>query len=257
MSIFEIVSNLFSGPVKQDPILRLIRSLIGLDHCFDPEYSARGCILMKHFYFIVFLLIPMRIFSWDLEKEKNGITVHTRAVEGSELKEFRGKTKLKAALSTVISLMEDNPNYVTWLKNCKQAEAVKVLNTKEKYIYIQNGAPWPVNDRDFVIHTIFSQDKNTGAVTYTIRPIANIVAEKDGIVRGTLKGFWKFVPVGDEVEVTYQLLSEPGGRVPTSIANFVVVDIPYETLRKMKEKVTESKYINSPKHPDLILPDPK
>lgn len=212
---------------------------------------------MKHFYFIVFLLIPMRIFSWDLEKEKNGITVHTRAVEGSELKEFRGKTKLKAALSTVISLMEDNPNYVTWLKNCKQAEAVKVLNTKEKYIYIQNGAPWPVNDRDFVIHTIFSQDKNTGAVTYTIRPIANIVAEKNGIVRGTLKGFWKFVPVGDEVEVTYQLLSEPGGRVPTSIANFVVVDIPYETLRKMKEKVTESKYINSPKHPDLILPDPK
>ncbi|XDD59603.1 START domain-containing protein [Leptospira sp. WS58.C1] len=212
---------------------------------------------MKHFYFIVFLLIPMRIFSWDLEKEKNGITVHTRVVEGSELKEFRGKTKLKAALSTVISLMEDNPNYVTWLKNCKQAEAVKVLNTKEKYIYIQNGAPWPVNDRDFVIHTIFSQDKNTGAVTYTIRPIANIVAEKDGIVRGTLKGFWKFVPVGDEVEVTYQLLSEPGGRVPTSIANFVVVDIPYETLRKMKEKVTESKYINSPKHPDLILPDPK
>ncbi|WP_412758368.1 START domain-containing protein [Leptospira cinconiae] len=235
----------------------MIRSLIGLDHCFDPEYSARGCILMKHFYFIVFLLIPMRIFSWDLEKEKNGITVHTRVVEGSELKEFRGKTKLKAALSTVISLMEDNPNYVTWLKNCKQAEAVKVLNTKEKYIYIQNGAPWPVNDRDFVIHTIFSQDKNTGAVTYTIRPIANIVAEKDGIVRGTLKGFWKFVPVGDEVEVTYQLLSEPGGRVPTSIANFVVVDIPYETLRKMKEKVTESKYINSPKHPDLILPDPK
>lgn len=212
---------------------------------------------MKHFYFIVFLLIPMRIFSWDLEKEKNGITVHTRVVEGSELKEFRGKTKLKAALSTVISLMEDNPNYVTWLKNCKQAEAIKVLNTKEKYIYIQNGAPWPVNDRDFVIHTIFSQDKNTGAVTYTIRPIANIVAEKDGIVRGTLKGFWKFVPVGDEVEVTYQLLSEPGGRVPTSIANFVVVDIPYETLRKMKEKVTESKYINSPKHPDLILPDPK
>lgn len=199
----------------------------------------------------------MRIFSWDLEKEKNGITVHTRVVEGSELKEFRGKTKLKAALSTVISLMEDNPNYVTWLKNCKQAEAIKVLNTKEKYIYIQNGAPWPVNDRDFVIHTIFSQDKNTGAVTYTIRPIANIVAEKDGIVRGTLKGFWKFVPVGDEVEVTYQLLSEPGGRVPTSIANFVVVDIPYETLRKMKEKVTESKYINSPKHPDLILPDPK
>ncbi|TGM14020.1 START domain protein [Leptospira selangorensis] len=209
---------------------------------------------MKHVYLIVFLLIPMRIFSWDLEKEKNGITVHTRTVEGSELKEFRGKTKLKTDLNTVISLMEDNPNYVTWFKNCKHAEAVKVLNTKEKYIYIQNGAPWPVNDRDFVIHTVFSQDKTTGAVTYSIRPVVNIVAEKKGLVRGTLKGFWKFVPVGDEIEVTYQILSDPGGSIPTSIANFVVVDIPYETLRKMKEKVTESKYINSQKHPDLILP---
>lgn len=212
---------------------------------------------MKYFCCIVFLLVPIQIFSWDLEKEKNGITVHTRAVEGSALKEFRGKTKLQSDLKTVISLMEDNPNYVNWFKNCKHAEAVKVLNTREKYIYIRNGAPWPVNDRDFVIHTVFSQDKNTGAVTYTIRPVANIVAEKDGLVRGTLNGFWKFVPVGNEIEVTYQILSDPGGGIPTSIANLAVVNIPYETLKAMKEKVTESKYINSPKHPDLVLPIPK
>ncbi|TGL32467.1 START domain protein [Leptospira koniambonensis] len=209
---------------------------------------------MKQLYLIVFLLIPMQLFSWDLEKEKNGITVHTREVEGSELKEFRGKVKLKADLNTVVSLIEDNPNYVTWFKDCKYAEAVKVLNTREKYIYIQNGAPWPVNDRDFVVHTVFSQDKNTGAVTYSIRSIDSIVAEKKGLVRGTLKGFWRLVPVGDEIEVTYQILSNPGGSIPSSIANFVVVDIPYETLKKMKEKVTESKYINSPKHPDLVLP---
>lgn len=212
---------------------------------------------MKHVYLIVFLLIPVQLFSWDLEKEKNGITVHTREVEGSELKEFRGKIKLKADLNTVVSLIEDNPNYVTWFKDCKHAEAVKVLNTKEKYIYIQNGAPWPVNDRDFVVHTVFSQDKTTGTVTYTIRSIPNIVAEKKGLIRGTLKGFWKLVPAGDEIEVTYQILSDPGGSIPSSIANFVVVDIPYETLKKMKEKVTESKYINSPKHPDLILPSSK
>ncbi len=201
------------------------------------------------------VVLPSQIFAWDLEKEKNGVTVHTRLVEGSELKEFRGKTKLKTNLNTIIALMEDNPNYTTWLKDCKKSEAVKVLNSREKYIYILNGVPWPLDDRDFVVHSTLTQDKTTGAVTYQMRPVSNIVPEKKGFVRGTIKGFWKFVPVGQEVEVTYQVHSEPGGSIPTSIANIVVVDIPYETLRKMKEKVEDPKYKNAPKHPDLI--DPK
>ncbi|WP_207766253.1 START domain-containing protein [Leptospira wolffii] len=203
---------------------------------------------------LLLIWIPSGIFGWDLEKEKNGIVVHTRQIEGSELREFRGKTRLKTSLHTVIALMEDNPNYTTWLKDCKKSEAVKVLNPKEKYIYIQNGVPWPLNDRDFVIHSILIQDKNTGAVTYQMRPVSNVVPEKSGLVRGTIRGFWKFVPMGDEVEVTYQVHSEPGGSIPTSIANFVVVDIPYETLKKMKEKVEDPKYKNAPKHPDVIEP---
>ncbi|TGK05414.1 START domain protein [Leptospira langatensis] len=203
---------------------------------------------------VALLLLPAQMFAWDLEKDKNGITVHTRSVEGSELKEFRGKTKLKTNLNTIVALMEDNPNYTTWLKDCKKSEAVKVLNSKEKYIYILNGVPWPLDDRDFVIHSTLIQDKNTGAVTYQMRPVANVVPEKKGYVRGTIKGYWKFVPVSDGVEVTYQVHSEPGGSIPTSIANFVVVDIPYETLRKMKDKVEDPKYKNAPKHPDLIDP---
>ncbi|TGK00759.1 START domain protein [Leptospira semungkisensis] len=201
---------------------------------------------------LALLLLPAKMFAWDLEKDKNGITVHTRSVEGSELKEFRGKTKLKTNLNTIVALMEDNPNYTTWLKDCKKSEAVRVLNSKEKYIYILNGVPWPLDDRDFVIHSTLIQDKNTGAVTYQMKPVANIVPDKKGLVRGTIKGYWKFVPVSDGVEVTYQVHSEPGGSIPTSIANIVVVDIPYETLKKMKEKVEDPKYKNAPKHPDLI-----
>ncbi|EQA46958.1 polyketide cyclase/dehydrase [Leptospira broomii serovar Hurstbridge str. 5399] len=203
------------------------------------------------FYKIILLLFisffPFQVFAWDLAKEKNGVTVHTRNVEGSELKEFRGKTKVKASLNSVLALLDDNPSYTTWLKDCKKSEAIKILNPKERYIYILNGVPWPLDDRDFIVHSTFSLDKATGAVTYTLRPAANsIVPEKKGIVRGKIKGYWKFVPKGDEVEVTYQVHSEPGGSIPSSIANFVVVDIPYETLRKMKDKLEEPKYKNAP-----------
>ncbi|WP_210409359.1 START domain-containing protein [Leptospira fletcheri] len=197
------------------------------------------------------LCLPFQLFGWELAKEKNGVTVHTRNVEGSELKEFRGKTKVKASLNSVLALLEDNAAYTTWLKDCKKSEAIRTLNSKEKYIYIWNGVPWPLDDRDFVVHSVFSQDKTTGAVTYTMRPAENVLPEKKGLVRGKIKGYWKFSPKGDEVEVTYQVHSEPGGSIPSSIANFVVVDIPYETLRKMKEKLEEPKYKNAAPSPLL------
>lgn len=146
------------------------------------------------FHKIILLLcisfFPFQIFAWDLAKEKNGVTVHTRNVEGSELKEFRGKTKVKASLNSILALLEDNPSYTTWLKDCKKSEAIKVLNQKEKYIYILNGVPWPLDDRDFIVHSVFSQDKTTGAVTYTMRPADNsAVPEKRESFAARSKGF--------------------------------------------------------------------
>ncbi|PJZ68514.1 START domain protein [Leptospira perolatii] len=211
--------------------------------------------MKKWIILAAFLLFSFPAFGWELAKEKNGVTVHTREVEGSELKEFRGKTKVKASMHSVIALMEDNPAYTTWLKDCKQAEAIKVLNPKEKYIYILNGVPWPLDDRDFVVHSTLIQDKTSGTLTYTMRSVEKAIPEKKGIVRAKLKGYWKFVPKGEEVEVTYQVHSEPGGSIPSTIANAVVVDIPYDTLRKMKEKLEEPKYKNA-KSSFVIEPTP-
>ncbi|MNO08734.1 hypothetical protein D3C81_2315520 [compost metagenome] len=52
-----------------------------------------------------------------------------------------------------------------------------------------------------------------------------------------MDGLWKLVPKGaGEVEVTYQVHTEPGGSVPSWLANSFVVDAPFNTLKAMRER---------------------
>ncbi|MGH8352275.1 MAG: START domain-containing protein, partial [Pseudomonas sp.] len=52
-----------------------------------------------------------------------------------------------------------------------------------------------------------------------------------------VEGLWKLVPMGGgEVEVTYQVHSEPGGSVPSWLANSFVVDAPYNTLAALRAR---------------------
>jgi hypothetical protein len=51
-----------------------------------------------------------------------------------------------------------------------------------------------------------------------------------------VKGFWKLVPKGDATEVTYQVHTEPGGSVPSWLANKFVVEAPFNTLKHLKAR---------------------
>mgnify|MGYP002718257558 CR=1 FL=1 len=65
--------------------------------------------------------------------------------------------------------------------------------------------------------------------------------KEDGYTRvASLKGFWKFVPQGDgKVEVTYQVHTEPGGSVPSWLANSFVVEAPFNTLSGLRALAEE------------------
>ncbi|KPX87998.1 Collagenase-related protease [Pseudomonas syringae pv. rhaphiolepidis] len=56
-----------------------------------------------------------------------------------------------------------------------------------------------------------------------------------------VKGFWKMVPKGsNQTEVTYQVHTEPGGSVPSMLANKFVVDAPFNTLKALRERAAQT-----------------
>lgn len=55
------------------------------------------------------------------------------------------------------------------------------------------------------------------------------------------EGQWKLVPNADGVNVTYQMHASPGGSIPNWLANQMVVDTPYGTLKASRSYLQDAR----------------
>lgn len=193
---------------------------------------------------VIFFLLTVQALSaadWELAKNKNGVVVHTREVENSPLKEFRGKVLIQASTDEALALITNPSTYTTWLHDCKSAEKLKINNKNEWYVYLLNGAPWPVSNRDVIFKANLSSD-DKGTTTIQMKESSDISRPSpSGVVRiPRIRGTWMIKQIEEgKIEVVYQAHTDPGGSIPEFAANLVVVDIPYNTLLNLKNKLTK------------------
>jgi len=173
---------------------------------------------------------------WQVAKEKDGIKVSLSEVAGSKYKAYRGVTVMKTTMEKLRALQEDVPGACAWIHECKSQKLLKHEGNKS-WTYTQFNTPWPVTSRDSVLEVTTEQGAD-GSLTRHLKGVPTYLPEEKGFVRVTqVDGFWKFAPKGaDQIEVTYQVHTEPGGDVPSWLANKFVVDAPFNTLKELKER---------------------
>ncbi|MGJ4731719.1 START domain-containing protein [Leptospira levettii] len=198
-----------------------------------------GCFLFVHF-------IPLlaQTPEWSESKRKKGIQVLTRPVAGSNIEEFLGKTEVDASISQVIALLVDPQSCKNLYHQCKE---LTVLSGSEKKssVYLRNGAPWPVNDRDVIMDRSFDQNDKSLTTTMRMKRLdSNAKSAPSGVTRmPAFEGYWKLTPLANgKLKIEYQAHFEPGGSVPQSVINLVLTDTPYETLLNLKSLVEQGKH---------------
>jgi len=193
--------------------------------------------------------LPVAAAEWHLAKDDKGyqIRVFTRDVAGSDLKEFRGEMLLHSRLSALVALVEDTRRGPDWIFQCRALEVIESYSAQDKLLYMVTEAPWPVSDRDSVFFSHLSQSAENGTVRIDMEARPDAFPLSDDLLRiSTMRGFWEFVPLGrGAVQVIYQVHAEPGGGIPSWLANSVVIDNPYYTLQKMAELVKSAPYRNA------------
>lgn len=172
------------------------------------------------------------------------IVVYTRSVEGSPLKAFRGVTRVKATLGSLINLVKDVDAFPEWMYNAKSAKVLVQISDTERFVYTTQKSPWPVTDRDMVVYSKLEQDPDTRQVTINLEARPREYPEQEGYVRvPAMIGKWQFTPIGDGfVEIVFEARVNPGGRIPNMLANAFVIDNPLETLSGLKEMIQKPKY---------------
>ncbi|MFJ2366463.1 START domain-containing protein [Pseudomonas sp. NPDC087697] len=184
----------------------------------------------------VLLATTAQAEDWVTAKEEAGIKVSLSEVAGSQYKAYRGVTVMKTSVAKLRALQEDVVGACAWIHECKLQKLLK-HEGDQSWTYTQFSTPWPVTARDSVLH-VTTVEGTDGSLTRKLEGVPTYLPEEKGFVRvAQVQGFWKFVPKGaDQVEVTYQVHTDPGGSVPSWLANKFVVDAPFNTLKALKER---------------------
>jgi len=180
---------------------------------------------------------------WTLKRDRDGIKVYTRSIEGSEHKAVRAEMIVQASINALVGLTMDTSACPKWAALCKRAEIVRKESESEYYVHTFNDLPWPVKDRDVVAKVTWSADPQ-GSVSMAAKLVPGLVPEKKKVVRLT-DGItrWGFSPAPNgETRVGSSVHLEPGGSIPAWLTNTLLIDSPYDTLQGMRMLVQTGQY---------------
>jgi START domain len=192
-------------------------------------------------YFFIFFnlfLSYSQSDGWRLHKKNNDLAVYTRKTNKSEFKQIKIVTEANSSLSAVVAILRDKGSFDKWVYACKSSHYLKVISDTETIHYQYSTMPWPLSDRDAIIHTVISQDPKTKVVTINAYGEPDYISAKQGVVRVKfLEAQWKFVPIlnSKKTKIEYILNINPGGELPAWVVNLGITDGPIKTIKKMKE----------------------
>lgn len=171
---------------------------------------------------------------WKLAKDQDGVQVYLKQVPGSNYKSFRGITLVKADVATLGHLQENLRVSCAWLYACAQMRLLK-YSDEAIWVYLDTKLPWPAAPRDLVLKVSTEQTADGSMIRHLQAAPDYIPPVQDRIRVPNVSGTWQMVPKGPKLtEVTYEMRGEPGGSVPSWLANQFVVDAPFESLRMLK-----------------------
>jgi hypothetical protein len=181
-----------------------------------------------------------RAEDWSLEKQEDGITVYTRSVAGSDIKEFKGNGIVEADLESVLAVLRDSDRYQDWFPECPESKLLS-REGNVSHQYSVTAAPWPVDDRDNIFRTVLSRDETTGAVGISIGAAPRFYPEQPGRVRvQNAEGSWRLEPEGDQrTRVVFTMHLEPGGGIPAWLINRRIVSTPFGAISNLRAFVAK------------------
>lgn len=197
--------------------------------------------MLSHYLFGIILLATCFTGhsddAWKLELDKEGIKVYTRYASGSAFKEFKAEIIIDGSLSGIADIIADVERYPEWSYKTTLVKIFRKEGNIIQYFYVSD-TPRFMKTRVAFFESEKTIDPKTDEITFTLVNIQGNQPISNGeILIPTMKGYWKLTPLGNnKVRVIMQMLTEPGGIIPAWLANMVVVDSPFVTLKGLREQ---------------------
>ncbi|MGO4892802.1 START domain-containing protein [Flavobacterium sp. W21_SRS_FM6] len=205
-------------------------------------FSSKIAILLLYFS----LVMSAHSQEWQIEKSSGQTQISSRQlVENSEKqaeKEVKATTVVKASSASLLALLDDTANAPEWIDNCLEVKVLAGATSNTKIVRSTFAAPWPLQNRDMVIQSVTKV--NADSIFIEVTDAGQLYPEQNNTVRMThIRGLWTVTQLSQElVRITYQGSGNASGKVPTWLANKVLVDSTFSTFLRLNKIITEQSY---------------
>jgi hypothetical protein len=176
---------------------------------------------------------------WTLERDEENIQLYTRSVPDSPFLEVKATTLINASIEKVAQTFGYGDGCSEWQAMCKSSEVLSTVSETERYVYLVLDLPWPLADRDMVIHSSGQIDREAGTVTVHLKSDSSKHPLQD-YLRAESHGQYQIKGFSDEqVEFTYIMRTDLGGDVSPDIINPRLAESMHSdvaSLRALAEK---------------------
>ena len=171
---------------------------------------------------LLLLAVPDNPNAWTEVNNDDGIRVWARDVPGSNIREVKAESVIAAPAETVWAVVNDQPHYTEFMPYAKEVRVFSEdAGTNARYEY-QLIDPPLVSRRDYTLQATFDANPAEGRYrrSWTAANDKGPKPRQD-VVRVTVcEGYWQIERLTDKTaRVTYWLYTDPGGSVPTWMAN--------------------------------------
>jgi len=176
--------------------------------------------------------------NWEIDKDKNGIKVYTRAEKGSNFKAFKAIVEVDNSIDEIIKILKNVSEYKNWYGYTKTS---KLLKTEKgiQYNYVETIFPWPYRNRDMA-YKMSIEKYSSGKIKILLKGLPTYISQKKGIVRmKKAEGYILLQPNNGKTEIIYVFHSEPGKNIPAWLANNSIADLPFKTLSGLRKTLKE------------------
>lgn len=212
---------------------------------------------------LALLLLPLVAIGaetrqWKLVSDRDGIQVYMAHSDESRIKTFRGVMEIELEdFNSLPALADDYEYYARWMYLISDLREIRRRSATDRDVVVRTRLPWPVADRDAGLQLLIQQDAKTGALSYDLKGRPGILPVDPGYVRiPEMNGHFKSIPIGGKkVRIDFEVLLDPGGYIPAFLANFILKDIPFQSLQRFRRVINTERFRNY-KADYVVPPEP-
>ncbi len=193
------------------------------------------------------LLEKINSATCSLRLKNDWLKIYTCPVPSSDFLSFVAVATIDASQQAVLALLYDIDVATEWVWKTKEMRPLQEISKagEGRVVYQLVSAPWPVSDREIISRSTAYIDSETSEAFIKLECLPDFLPLNDKYVRvPQLEGAWNILPISEnQCRVVFRLHIEPGGEIPSWLANIAVIDTPYHTLNNLREMVKRPKYM--------------